>query len=132
VRALKVRLLPEEEQAIETRGTDSVEAYNLYLMARQQWTWGRRGNSRRDEVIVRICMQAVKFDPGYAEAWALMALAQAELRFWHGKDDDPMPAAERALEINPRLAEPHCVQVRDLEQQGRHEESWCSTTPPAA
>ena len=34
-----------------------------------------------------------------------MALAQAELRFWHGKDDDPIPAAERALEIDARLAE---------------------------
>src|SRR5690348_9824826 len=93
VDALKVRLLPKEKTAIEARGTSSVEAYNLYLMARQQWTWGRRGNSRRDEVIVRICQQAVKIDPNYAEAWALMALAQAELRHWHGKDVDPIPAA---------------------------------------
>ena len=123
VRALKVKLLPEEEQAIEARGTDSVEAYSLYLMARQQWTWGRRGNSRRDEVIVRFCERAVKIDPNYAEAWALMALAQAELRYWHGKDDDPVPAAERALEINAQLAEPHCVKVRVLEQQGRSEEA---------
>ena len=38
VGALKVKLLPEEKKAIETRGTASVEAYNLYLMARQQWT----------------------------------------------------------------------------------------------
>ena len=113
VEALKIKLLPEEEQAIESRGTDNVEAYNLYLMARQQWIWGSWGNSRRDEAIVRICKQAVTFDPDYAEAWALMALAQAELRFWHGRDDDPLPAAERALEINPELAEPHCVMVRD-------------------
>jgi adenylate cyclase len=123
VDALKVKLLPKDKTAIEARGTTSVEAYNLYLMARQQWTWGRRGNSRRDEVIVRICERVVKIDPGYAEAWALMALAQAELRYWHGKDDDPMVAAERALEINPALAEPHCVKVRELEQQGRHEEA---------
>ena len=40
------------------------EAYNLYLMARQQWIWGSWGNSRRDEAIVRICKQAVTFDPG--------------------------------------------------------------------
>ena len=50
---------------------------------------------------MRICKQAVTFDPDYAEAWALMALAQAELRFWHGRDEDPLPAADRALEINP-------------------------------
>jgi adenylate cyclase len=92
-------------------------------MARQQWIWGTWGNSRRDETVVRICKQAVTFDPSYAEAWALMALAQAELRFWHGKDEDPLPAAEKAMELNPDLAEPYCVKVRDLEQQGRHDEA---------
>jgi adenylate cyclase len=123
VRALRLRLLPEEEQAIESRGTDSAQAYNLYLMARQQWIWGSWGNSRRDEVIVRICTQATTFDPDYAEAWALMALAEAELKFWHGRDVDPLPAARRALEINRRLAEPHCVLVRSLEEENRHEEA---------
>jgi len=123
VDALKIKLLPEEEQAIEARGTDRVDAYNLYLMARQQWMSGAWGNSRRDETVVRICKQAVNFDPEYAEAWAMMALAQAELRFWHGRDDDPLPAAERALELNPKLAEPYCVMVRDLEHHGRHDEA---------
>jgi len=123
VEALKIKLLPEEEQAIEARGTDRVDAYNLYLMARQQWIGGTWGNIRRDETVVRICKQAVTFDPRYAEAWALMALAQAELRFWHGRNDDPMPAAERAMQLNPALAEPYCVKVRDLEQQGRNEEA---------
>ncbi|MFL6756737.1 MAG: TIR domain-containing protein [Sphingomicrobium sp.] len=123
VRALRLRLLPEEEQAIESRGTDNAQAYNLYLMARQQWIWGSWGNSRRDEAIVRICRQAVTFDPDYAEAWALMSLAQAELRFWHGRDEDPLIAAERALEINRRLAEPHCVMVRIFEQQNHHDEA---------
>ena len=123
VRALRLRLLPEEEQAIENRGTDNAQAYNLYLMARQQWIWGSWGNSRRDEAIVRICRQAVTFDPDYAEAWALMALAQAELRFWHGKEEDPLAAAERALQINRRLAEPHCVMVRILEGENRQDEA---------
>ena len=123
VEALKIKLLPEEEEAIETRGTDRVDAYNLFLMARQQWIGGTWGNIRRDETVVRICKQAVTFDPQYAQAWALMALAQAELRFWHGRNDDPMPAAERAMQLNPALAEPYCVKVRDLEQQGRNEEA---------
>ena len=35
VKALKLKLLPEEKKAIEQRGTDNVEAYNLFLMARQ-------------------------------------------------------------------------------------------------
>src|SRR6266542_201055 len=70
-RALKLKLLPEEEEAIESRGTASAEAYNLYLMARQYWVGGTMGSSRRDETIVRICKQAVAIDPRYGEAWAL-------------------------------------------------------------
>src|SRR5436309_4730830 len=34
VAALKVKLLPEEKKAIERRGIDNVEAYNLYLLGR--------------------------------------------------------------------------------------------------
>ncbi|MEO7540494.1 MAG: TIR domain-containing protein, partial [Sphingomicrobium sp.] len=105
VAALRVKLLPDEKRAIETRGTSSVEAYNLYLMARQQWVSGSFGDVRRDETIVRICQQALTFDANYAQAWALMALAQSQLRSWHGKDENALPAVERALSINPDLAE---------------------------
>jgi adenylate cyclase len=123
VEALKLKLMPDEKRAIERRGTDSGDAYNLYLMARQQWTWGSWGNSRRDEAIVRFCKQAVKIDANYAEGWALMALAEAQLRFWHGQEVDPLPAADRALEINPQLAEPHCVKLRDAEESGRQKDA---------
>ena len=123
VAALRVKLLPEEKKAIETRGTSSVEAYNLYLMARQQWTDLGMGDVRRQEMIVRICKQAISFDPNYADAWALMALAQSQLRFWHGMDVDPQAAAERALAINPNLAEAHCVKAHLLEEEGRPAEA---------
>jgi adenylate cyclase len=123
VSSLRVRLLPNEKKAIETRGTSSVEAYNLYLMARQQWTEGSLGDVRRQETIVRICNQAVSFDPNYAQAWALMALAQSQMRFWHGMDVDPQPAADRALSINPKLAEAHCVKAHLLEEQGKNAEA---------
>jgi adenylate cyclase len=123
VAALKLKLLPEEQKAIEARGTQSVEAYNLYLMARQQWISGSYGDIRRDETIVRICKQAVIFDPNYAEAWALMALAQSQLRLWHGRDEDALTAAERALAINPDLAEAHCVKAHQLEEKGLQPEA---------
>ena len=42
VKALRLKLLPEEKQAIEQRGTDNVDAYNLYLMARQNYATGDR------------------------------------------------------------------------------------------
>ena len=46
VKALKLRLLPEEKKAIERRGTDSVEAHDLYLMARQIYVTGQEADER--------------------------------------------------------------------------------------
>jgi adenylate cyclase len=123
VEALQVKLLPKEKTAIENRGTSSVEAYNLYLMARQQWITGSVGDLRRDESIIRLCRQATTLDPDYAQAWALMALAQVELRFVHGQDEDALSAAERALEINPAMPEAHCIKARYLEEEGKADEA---------
>jgi adenylate cyclase len=123
VGALQLKLLPEEKKAMKSRGTASVDAYNLYLMARQQWIDGVYGDIRKDEAIVRICKQAVLLDPNYARAWALMALAQAELRFWHGTSEDALPAAERALALDPDLPEARCVKARYLENEGREAEA---------
>ena len=123
VDALELKLLPQEKMAIEQRGTSNVEAYRFYLMARQQWIGGTFGDIKRDDAIARICQQAVTLDPNYAEAWALMAIAQAELRFWHGKDVNALPAAERALSIKPDLPEALCVKARYLEEQGDQEEA---------
>jgi adenylate cyclase len=124
VKALKLKLLPEEKQAIETRGTDNVEAYNLYLMARQNYATGIEQDPRRAEASVRLCRRATEIDPDYAHAWALMALGQMLLHFAHGRrGDDGMAAAERALALNPNLAEAHAVKARVLSQYGRHDEA---------
>jgi adenylate cyclase len=123
VDALKVKLLPTEKKAIEKRGTSNVEAYDLYLMARQQWISGTFGTVRREQSIARLCRQATLLDPDYAQAWALMGLAQLELRFSHGHDEDALSAAERALEINPGLAEAHCIKARYLEEEGRTDDA---------
>ena len=123
VEALQLKLLPEEKKAIEERGTSNAEAYRFYLMARQQWIGGTFGDLKRDEAIARICQQAVQLDADYAEAWALMAIAQAEQRFWHGKDANALPPAERALSLKPDLPEALCVKARYLEEQGDQAEA---------
>jgi len=123
VDVLIVKLPTTEKKAIENRGTSNVEAYDLYLMARQQWISGTFGTVRREQSIARLCKEATLLDPDYAQAWALMGLAQLELRFVHGHDVDALPAAERALEINPGLAEAHCIKARYLEEEGRIEDA---------
>ncbi|MBO9715139.1 TIR domain-containing protein [Sphingomonas sp.] len=120
VAALQLKLLPREKKAIEQRGTTNPEAYNLYLLARQHWISGNKGDQRRDKAVVRICEQATAIDPGYARAWALMALAKAELRFWHGMESvDALSPADRAIALDPGIAEAYCVRARYLQDEGR-------------
>jgi adenylate cyclase len=124
VDALKLKLLPSEEKAIEQRGTANAEAYNLYLMARQHWVAGNDGDWQREQLIISICERAVGLDPAYAHAWALMAIAQTHIRFRQGKSEvDGLPSAERALDLNPNLAEAHVIKAWYLLEQGRPEEA---------
>jgi adenylate cyclase len=123
VSALKLKLLPQEKKAIEQRGTTSVEAYNFYLMARRYWITGNWGDIRQVELVIRICQRAVDIDPGYAKAWGLMALLQSILRFTFGAgEEDGLAAAERALSLDPMIAEAYCVRARHFYEQERFEE----------
>ncbi len=123
VSALRLKLLPAEKLAIERRGTHSAEAYDLYLLARQLWIGGNYGDLGLEEATVRLCSQAVQIDPAYAQAWALMASAQTNLRFTFGKDVDCWTAVERALAIDPGLAEAHALKARRLHFDGRDAEA---------
>ncbi|HEV8407887.1 MAG TPA: TIR domain-containing protein [Sphingomicrobium sp.] len=124
VDALKVRLLPEEKKALERRGTMSAEAYNFYLLARQYWITGNHGDPGREERVMRISSKAVEIDPYYADAWALLAIAQSNLRYGFGYEvDDGVAAAHTALAIDPTIAEAHCAMARRLEVKGRDEEA---------
>jgi adenylate cyclase len=124
VKALKLRLLPEEKKAIEQRGTNNLDAYNLYLMARQHYATGNEFDVRRNEAIIRLCRRATEIDPNYAHAWALMALGQMLARWIRGGDvDDGLAAAERALALDGNFAAAHAVKARILSEGGRHDEA---------
>ena len=126
VAALKLKLLREEKKALEQRGTTNVEAYNLYLMARQYWITGDFGDRRREERVVRLCERAIEIDPGYPHAWAMMGLAQANLFYaYSGNEglDDGLAAAECALALDPTIAEAHLPRAWHLALRGQHDEA---------
>jgi adenylate cyclase len=119
VEALKVKLLPAEKRAIADRGTINVDAYNLYLMARQLWVSGNYGDARRDEIVIRTTQRAIGLDANYAQAWALQAIAQESLRYHHGREvDDGLAAAEQALKLDANVAAAYSVRARHLAEQG--------------
>jgi adenylate cyclase len=124
VAALKLKLLPEEKQAIAHRGTEHVEAYNLCLMARQGYAIGNESDERAARAVARLGQRAVELDPGYAQAWALLALGERRIRTIIGSQGDGgLAAAERALAIDPKLAEARAVRAEILFDNGEREEA---------
>lgn len=101
-----------------TAGTLDAEAYDLYLKGRS--IWFRRGGEDIGQA-VNYLAEAVRLDPDFARAWA--ALASAYLtwpayspegyRTW----SEALPAAERAIAIDPGLAEPHAVIASVVQNQ---------------
>ncbi len=124
VKALKLKLLPEEKKAIEQRGTDNADAYNLYLMARSYFLAGTLDDPRQCEAMERLTRRAVDLDPRYAQAWALLATAQYSSHRSFGRAGDGGQAAlDRALALNPDLAEARALKAKVLSEAGRREEA---------
>ena len=125
VAALRIRLLPEEKQAIERRGSHNPEAYELYLLARRYYFHDpEAGELRQLEAIERLCRRAVALDPDYAQAWSLMASAQAAMLCIHSTaGDGGLEAIERALALDPDQAEPHAIKARYLMRDERYDDA---------
>jgi adenylate cyclase len=120
VQALSLKLAPTIARAQESAPTSSGEAYELYLMARQ---FHQGQQERHYALIVRLCERAVQIDPGYARAWALMSIAQGDVRRLFGSPHNGRRAAERAIALDPVLAEGHAGLARALFDEGDHEAS---------
>ena len=118
VGALRVRLLPAERGAIQQRGTTNADAYNLYLMARGKYLSGNNQGPQRSQAVVRLCQRAVSLDASYARAWALMASAQGASHYIYGEAETGYAAAEKALGLDPDLAEAHAVKAKVLCDRG--------------
>jgi len=125
VAALKVKLLPQERAALERRGTTSAEAYDLYLLARQFLFLVGTEDARWPQAMLRILRRAIEIDPSFAQAWALIARSQRYLQVGYGilDADGGLLAAERALGLDPNLADPHTFRAFSLEESGRADEA---------
>jgi adenylate cyclase len=94
VAALEVHLTPRERVGIERRYTENLEAYDLFLQAREGvWRRTREGAAQARTSLER----AIALDPKFAAAHALLAdIYRSE--WWYGWRDDEA-ALDRALEL---------------------------------
>ena len=106
VSALKVTLTGNDQAPIQTRATDSVEAYNKYLLGRHLW------NQRTPASLlasIEPLREAIALDPQYGRAWEALADAYALIpEYRSGSIREYIPLAheaiDKALYINPKSA----------------------------
>ncbi len=106
---LQGELLPERRFPRRSQPTRDMDAYMLYMRGRHFW------NQRSREAIERsivLFSQAIQRDPAYASAYAGLADAYAVManRGYGSRKEaiaNAREAAERAIERDPSLGEPH-------------------------
>jgi tetratricopeptide (TPR) repeat protein len=108
---------------IAVAGTRDAEAHELYLRGRHLWT--RRTRLGEAAALLR---QAVARDPGYAQAYAALALVYGALPDWEKVSRDTTDArsveyAHRALALDGTLAEPHAALGNAYQLQNRFAEA---------
>ncbi len=114
VDSLKVKLLSKEKEAIIKRSTESTEAYKLYLKGRYFWNRRYEGGLQK---AIEFFQQAIEKDPHYALAYTGIADSYSLLGhygFLPPREASPKAkaAAEKALEIDDKLAEAHASMGR--------------------
>lgn len=119
VEALKVKLLGESSEPKVVGGTDNSVAYQAYLKGLHHQNRG----ARKESILLAIdtFTRAVELDPGFARAWAGLAISLS-IGLWNGLIEQQegrargMAAAERAVELAPDLASGHLALATHWQQ----------------
>lgn len=106
---LELKLAGNEATGITKRYTDSNEAYQLYMRGRYSFAKRTREEMPR---AIEYFRQAIKLDPNFALAYARLAEVYASMPAYpYVSPGEAFPqaktAAQKALEIDPTLAEAH-------------------------
>jgi TolB-like protein/Tfp pilus assembly protein PilF len=122
---LKEKLTGAEQQKVAKSYTENTEAYQLYLKGRYHWNKRRPDDIRKS---VEYFQQAIDRDPTYALAYAALAegyIVAAAYRVGNGHENYPKAraAAQKAIEIDPTLAEGHNALASVLSNEWRFAEA---------
>jgi TolB-like protein/Flp pilus assembly protein TadD len=102
---LRFRLTGEDIKRATRRDTQNAEAYQLYLQGRFHWNKGTIAGYKK---AIEYFQQAIDQDPKYAVAYAGLADSNLLLgTYWVEAIPSAKMAAEKALAIDPDLAEAH-------------------------
>src|SRR3954462_8826863 len=109
--ALRANLSPREKAGLQVHPTSDLEAYKLFLQARDLFRWSGSGDPRENgERALRLLEEAVARDPHFALAHCLISRFHGEL-YWFGYDRTrprlalAKVAADTALRLRPDSSE---------------------------
>ena len=110
--ALAVQLTSVEQQRLARRPTSDTVAYDLFLKGR--YHWNRRASPANLLKAIEYYQQAVARDPQFALAYSGLADALAVQAVFAAREPREvypaaLQAAERALQLDPDLAEAHAT-----------------------
>jgi len=108
--AMDVRLLEPERQALRSRPTENIEAYEYYLRGNDYFHRGEAETNFR--IAIRMYEKAVELDPTFALAYTRLSEGHA-IMYWYYYDRSEerlamaKEAVDKAFQLNPELPETH-------------------------
>jgi adenylate cyclase len=112
VSALAIRLTRSEQRRLKHRGTESLEAYDLYLRGRQL-VW--QANKAANEDARVLLERAIALDPRFASAYSTLASVHAldYSNRWRDPPEESLQAAyemaQKAVALDDNSPEAHCA-----------------------
>jgi serine/threonine protein kinase/Tfp pilus assembly protein PilF len=122
--ALRVKLSPQEQEALAAKPTANLQAYDVYLRAK---SYSRRLTRQDSEFALQMYENAVAQDPEFALAYAAIANVCAMYHYNYERGaswiDRARAAAEKANALQPELPEAKVAQAWILYARGEYEDA---------
>ena len=121
--ALRIKLSPKEQEALATKPTDNLQAYDLFLRGR---SYARRLTRQDLEFALQMYENAVTQDESFALAYAAIANVCAYYHAHYSREevwiDRARVAAERAMSLQPDVPEVMVAQAWILYAKGQYDD----------
>jgi adenylate cyclase len=126
VTSLAVKLKVGEDRPMERSYTGNLEAWDLYVRARELF---RQGTKEANLQARDLLLEAIKLDPSFARAYATLAATHRRDWLWVWSDapdasqEEALRAAQRAVELDAILSHGHKQLAMIYVYQRRHDEA---------